>query len=168
MPGSAPGAGTKPVTSETRILWGPALFKTGPDLDHSCPDVIDVTGRLRILVFGPMQFLTGGAWRLTVQFAVNGPAARYPYIVQFIHGDSLVEATVQPARSGTYEVSLDNHFALDAVAALRLWLGRAAFDGDLIFMGARVEALAEPPPESELKRPLAPMQVPVAPDLKPD
>ena len=66
-------------------------------------------------------------------------AARNPFILQFIHGECLAEQAFQPAGAGEYEIALQTSFDHDAVAALRLWLGRAAFHGQLRFHGATVE-----------------------------
>lgn len=119
--------------------WDRDLFRTGEGTDEVCPPAIDITGAMRVLVFGPMRILPAGAWRLNVCFALSAEAARYPYILQFIHGDSLVEQRFQPTGAGRFDISLENTFEADAVAALRLWLGGAAFHGCLRFFGAVAE-----------------------------
>ena len=130
------------------IWWGRELFKTGPDLDQPCPEAIDVTGSMRVLVFGPMLILPAGPWRLAARFALTAEAARNPFILQFIHGQDLAEQTFRPTGPGAYEVALETSFGLDAVAALRLWLGRAAFHGELRFQGASVQRPAGYDPAS--------------------
>lgn len=124
---------------EQAIWWDRKLFTAGPELADPCPEVIDVTGRHRVLVFGPMLLLKAGPQRLTARFALSAAAARNAFILQFIHGEQLAEQTFQPTGAGEYAVSLETNFALDAVAALRLWTARAAFDGELRFLGASVD-----------------------------
>lgn len=135
------------TTKDKTIRWDRKLFSSGPVMGEPCPDVIDITGRHRILVFGPMLVLPAGRWRLTARFSLSAEAADNPFILQFIHGDSLVEQAFRPAGPGEYELSLDNGFELDAVAALRLWVARAAFHGELRFHGASVERLEPPEPQ---------------------
>lgn len=127
------------MTAPQAVTWGRDLFRTGEGTDEACPAAIDITGPMRVLVFGPMRVLPAGGWRLTASFALSAEAARYPYILQFIHGESLVEQRFQPAGEGRFDISLENTFEADAVAALRLWLGGAAFHGCLQFFGAVAE-----------------------------
>jgi hypothetical protein len=131
------------------IRWDRSLFATGPDMSTPCPEVLDVTGRHRVLVFGPMLPLPAGRWRLAVRFSLSREAAGHDYILQFIHGAALSERRFRPTAAGLYEVDIVNAFAQDAVAALRLWNGRALFQGELRFNGARVTRLpAEEPAEA--------------------
>jgi hypothetical protein len=127
------------------LWWDRRLFKSGAALDQPCPKVIDVTGRMRVLVFGPMIILPAGQWRLRARFGLSPDAALHSYILQFIHGDSLIEQRLQPAAGGEFEVVLENGFAVDAMVALRLWLADPAFHGELGFIGASVERLGPHP-----------------------
>lgn len=127
------------MSAMDRVGWDRDLFQTGEGTDKACPPAIDITGPMRVLVFGPMRILPAGAWTLTTRFALSSEAARHPYILQFIHGDSLVEQRFQPTGAGRFDISLENTFEADAVAALRLWLGGAAFHGCLQFFGAVAE-----------------------------
>ena len=156
MPRSAPIVKAKPMPPEaTRLVWGRDQFTAGPGLDQPCPEVIDVTGRMRALVFGPMVVVPAGRWRLTVRVALSEDASRHGYILQFIHGEQLAELRFKPCGAGTYTLEVDNGFALDAMAALRFWLADPAFHGELLFLGAEVERLADEPSASEGKAELA-------------
>jgi hypothetical protein len=126
----------KPVAP---LWWGRELFATGPEMGVPCPEVLDVTGRHRVLVFGPMEVLPAGRWRLTACFELSREAARNDYILQFIHGGELAEQTFRPSGPGRYEIALTTNFGQDAAAALRLWNARAVFHGELRFLGASVE-----------------------------
>jgi hypothetical protein len=122
--------------------WSPDQFKGGGAGDDPIAGEIDITGRMRPLVVGPMTPLAAGRWRLTVRFALDRRAAAHPYILQFIHGENLVERHFQPAGPGEYALNLDNEYPHDALMALRLWLAEPAFDGKLYFLGAEAQPLA--------------------------
>ncbi len=130
------------VAEASAVEWSREVLTVDEPGVMPCPETIDITGRERLLVFGPMQILPAGAWRLEVRLHLSEAAARNPYVLQFILGLNLKEVRFQPHGAGEYRVSLDNQFDKDAHAALRLWLARAAFHGELRFLGASVQRLA--------------------------
>ena len=71
--------------------------------------------------------------------AVRRPAAKHPYMFQFVLGYSLVELRFPPTKVGVFEIPLENQTTVAAATALRLWNARPAFQGVLRFEGARVE-----------------------------
>ncbi|HET9160754.1 MAG TPA: hypothetical protein VFN88_09080 [Caulobacteraceae bacterium] len=123
------------------VCWSADAFRAGDASEEPLDNPVDITGRMRALVVGPMAPLGGGRWRLTVRFSLDEDAAGHPYILQFIHGDSLVEQHFQPAGAGEYAISLDNSYPHPGLIALRLWVAEPAFDGKLFFQGAEAQPL---------------------------
>lgn len=128
--------GVSGASADEPIWWDRSMFAAGPDMSVPCPEILDVTGRHRVLVFGPMKVLAAGRWRLAVRFGLSSEAAGHDYILQFIHGDALAERWFRPTAGGEFEVEIINASSQDAVAALRLWNARALFHGELCFHGA--------------------------------
>jgi hypothetical protein len=139
-----PGASGASVAGP--IWWDRSMFATGPDMSVPCPEILDVTGRHRVLVFGPMKVLPAGSWRLGVRFGLSSEAAGHDYILQFVHGEALAERWFRPTAGGEFEVEISNAFSQDALAALRLWNARALFYGELRFHGATATRLKGRPP----------------------
>jgi hypothetical protein len=122
--------------------WSRDLFSYGDRPDETCPELIDVTGRARILVFGPYLTLPAGRWRATVEFELCRDSAKRPYLIEFGAGAdfSRVETRATGAQRAT--VSVEHQFAAPAPVEIRIWLARAAFHGSLAFAGAKIEAAA--------------------------
>jgi len=145
----APALAPTAAAAAEEIWWDRSAFATGVDMSIPCPEVLDVTGRHRVLVFGPMKVLPAGRWRLAARFALSPDAAGHDYILQFIHGGALAERRFRPTASGEFEVALVNEFDHDAAAAIRLWNARALFHGELRFHGALVTRESAPPPTKQ-------------------
>lgn len=122
-------------------VWDLRAFTSGGPDGPPLPAQIDITGAARNLVFGPMDILSRGRWRMTARFRLCKHAARRRYIYQFIFGDSVEEMVLQPTGPGEYQLGLENSYAHDGHAALRLWLAEPAFHGALQFLGASAEPL---------------------------
>ncbi len=145
MPSSTPLA-LHPANKAPRLRvgetwWDRGAFWNGDEPAEPCPAAIDVTGRSRILVFGPRKELGAGRWRVTARFELNADAGLYPYILQFDDRVHLAEERFGPMGTGLYEVSVDNGWPTPAVVELRLWLLMHAFHGELRFHGAKIEQL---------------------------
>jgi hypothetical protein len=94
---------------------------------------VDITGRIRYLVYGPFIHLPPGSWSATVIFGLSSEATRIPYIVEVFAGTRLTHVRVEPEREGVVEVNL--HFTIeesvDQPVQIRIHTERAAFDGRL-------------------------------------
>jgi hypothetical protein len=130
-----------------KMWWDRSIFISDEQASGgSCPPVIDVTGRARILVHGPNQKLPAGVWRATVFLHLSPDAAHRRIGVQFgpepdyttvdlplgVAGDHKVELTLTAHEAQRYQI--------------RLWLKKAAFHGEIRFAGASVERIADLPP----------------------
>lgn len=123
------------------IHWGRERFVRHDHSTEPCPAEVDVSGRIRNLIFGPMEGVPAGRWRLTVRLHISDAAARVPYNLQFIFGHGVTERPFQVFGGGTFDVSLENQSDIDAPVALRLWNSRPAFSGAIRFEYATLELL---------------------------
>lgn len=116
------------------------LFTANPEM-QPCPPSIDVTGRQRMLVFGPYMMLPPGQWRLTLRVRISDEAALSPYLLQWGEGANLAEEYFQPTRAGLFRFTATQSWTEPSLIEFRLWLMEAAFHGELEFLDATVENL---------------------------
>jgi hypothetical protein len=119
--------------------WDRSLFFLGDAPGEPCPPCIDITGRGRILVYGPLMALPPGRWRLSARFELCALAARHPWRVEFGVGPELTVMEIQPDGAGLYEVALEAAWGHIALAEARLWVLEPVFHGELRLHGARIE-----------------------------
>lgn len=119
--------------------WSRELFFDGDRPAEVCPEVIDITGRGRILAYGPLLALPGGDWRLSLRFELCADAARHCWRIEFAAGEALSQREVRPTGPGFYEVDTDASWTGVALAEGRLWVAEPAFHGALRLHGARIE-----------------------------
>jgi hypothetical protein len=119
--------------------WDRSLFFSGDAPSEPCPARIDITGRGRILAYGPLIALPPGAWRICLRFELCALAARHPWRLDFAAGSALATSQVQPRGAGLYEVALEARWEEIALAEARLWVAEPAFHGALALHGARIE-----------------------------
>lgn len=106
--------------------------------------MIDLTGRRRLLQFGPFVTLSQGAWEARAKVAVavrSGPIdLRFEWGVG--HDVALSSRTI--VNSGIYEVTLLKTWHAPAPVELRIWLDRAMFDGgfELLDFDVRLAAVS--------------------------
>jgi hypothetical protein len=107
--------------------------------------MIDVTGRSRYLVHGPYVVLPAGVWRATASLDICADAARRRLAVQFGVEPHYTTQDLPYGVPGHHEIGVV--FSLDEPGAtqVRILLRRAAFHGEVRFLGARVERLADLP-----------------------
>jgi len=125
-----------------RSAWWPCdLF--GKDAgDRSTGDGfwrLDITGRSRILVFGPYISLPPGDWQARLRFWVDAPAARASWRIEWGDQTGFAFHSFQPGRAGRFEVRIVHRWETAAPAVMRLVLEVPAVDGTLGFEGLHVE-----------------------------
>ena len=94
---------------------------------------VDITGRMRCLLYGPFINLPLGSWSARVVLGFSSEAAAMTYVVEAFAGSQLNHVRIQPANERIFEVDL--HFSIDASVddpvQIRIHNERAAFDGQL-------------------------------------
>jgi hypothetical protein len=120
-----------------RITWERKLFfisdePAGTELVPATRPV-DITGRIRFLVYGPFINLPRGSWSGTVIFGLSSEAAGIAYVIEVFAGIRLTHVRLEPEKEGIVEVNL--HFAIDESidqpVQIRIHTERPAFDGRL-------------------------------------
>ena len=89
----------------------------------------DLTGRSRVLRYGPYFHLSPGLWTICVRIAVHieGSPADLRFEWGVDHDVTTVSQSV--SQSGVFEVILSKRWVEAAPSELRVWLDRAMFDG---------------------------------------
>lgn len=121
--------------------WARELFRhtSTSGVVQGVPERLDITGRARILVFGPYVSLPPGDWRIRLRFWLDASAAKASWRLEW--GDQARFAThaFRPGRAGRFEVELSHRWEDAAPSELRLALDVPAVDGVLGFEGVRVD-----------------------------
>jgi hypothetical protein len=119
------------------ITWERELFFLFEDPPAQEPvaatRAIDITGRMRCLLYGPFINLPPGSWSARVILGFSAEAAGMSYVVEAFAGSQLNYVRIQPGNKHVLEVNL--HFSIDASVdhpiQIRIHSERAAFDGRL-------------------------------------
>jgi hypothetical protein len=138
------------------MIWGRDLFFVGDAPDTQANSVIDVSGPVRYLLFGPYMALPPGQWVATIVLAVSKEAANLSYSVEVLAGARftfLARGVIQPRGQGLCELSVD--FAVsestDQPIEFRIANLQNAFGGRLalahVALSPQVRARAEIPAE---------------------
>jgi hypothetical protein len=120
-----------------KITWERELFFISDEPAASQPvpatRPVDITGRIRFLIYGPFIHLPPGSWAASVIVGLSPEATRIPYIVEVFAGTRLTHIRIEPETEGIIEVNL--HFtidrSIDQPVQIRIHTERAAFDGRL-------------------------------------
>jgi hypothetical protein len=115
-----------------RITWTRELFLA--DGHRPAVQPVDVTGRVRALIYGPYIRLPLGSWAAEVVLGFSQEATDVTFVVDILSaGSQLCVASLRPPRQGVYSVNLS--FVIneqtDHPIEFRVVNERAAFDGKL-------------------------------------
>ena len=113
-----------------QITWARELFFTDDHQPATHP--VDITGRVRALIYGPYFKLPPGKWRAEVVLGFSQEAADLNFLVDVKISDSVLSTTsIRPGRQGVFTLNLS--FAIDEdnehAVEFRIMNERAAFEG---------------------------------------
>jgi hypothetical protein len=135
-----------------KIGWARDLFVVGDDPQQPATQPIDITGRIRNLLFGPYMVLPPGTWTAAVVLGFSREAAEMSYGLEFIAGHrcvSLSRTTIQPHGDRVFEATVS--FVIDDTTdqpiSLRISNERAAFEGRLVLGSVTLTPQATRRPE---------------------
>jgi len=138
---------TSPIPfSEKIFIYDERSSRNWPDWG-----VLDVTGRPRILVWGPYIALPPGMWRAVIRLGFDAAAAKHHFRVDWGSQTACVSEQVSPRTPGVYELQLDWQFEEAAPAELRLILTEGSFMGTVMFQGITVQRVPAPPPGETIR-----------------
>lgn len=126
--------------------WSERIFQYDPKASRNwdAAGQLDITGRPRILIYGPYLALPSGRWRTSIRFAVDQQAAKRAFRIDWGTQTAFVSAHVTPLEAGVYEVDLEHDWPEAALAEIRVVLLEGAFDGRFEFLGASVKFVDRP------------------------
>jgi len=121
----------------SKIVWARDLFFVGDDPYQPATRLIDITGRIRNLLFGPYIILPPGSWVATVVLGFSKEAADITYGIEFIAGPrcvSLCRTSIRPDGNRIFQATVvfTIEGSTDQPISLRISNERAAFDGHLV------------------------------------
>jgi hypothetical protein len=126
-----------------RIWCARTLLRWGDKPDEPPPEVMDITGGARSLVFGPYIYLPPGAWRLTASFDVDEEAAKRFWLVTFGSGAEFSNLDATQLTPGRHDLSIVHRLVAPGPAEFSLGVPAAAFHGELQFLGLTIELVDE-------------------------
>jgi hypothetical protein len=117
------------------LLWQAGLFFSSDSRADQPPrpvtGAVDITGRGRIVIFGPYINLPPGPWSASVVIAFSAETAGIGFVIEVYAGTQLAAARVQPAGEQVLDTNLEFTIgnSLDQPIEIRVITERAAFDG---------------------------------------
>lgn len=102
---------------------------------------IDLTGRPRILVYGPYVALPPGLWRAKVRFSIDAAAAGRQFRIDWGAQSHYASETFTPGRAGVYELELDYRWTTAEPAEVRFIIMEGCFSGAASVLGVKVSLI---------------------------
>ena len=126
-------------TSAGRAHWHPRWFHY-PEGHTGTIDrpLLDLTGRMRPVVYGPYIRLPEGRWRAELNVTVDTENSHVPLIFEWGAGVEFSRVVTTIRQAGTYAVSLEHVWEQPDAAQLRIWIQYPIFQGVLGFQGCEV------------------------------
>lgn len=114
------------------ISWARELFMA--DGQQPATQIVDITGRVRALIYGPYIKLPPGHWSAEVVLGFSHEAREMNFLVDILMGGSQVTVTnIQPVNEGVFSVNMN--FVIeegnDHAVEVRIVNERSAFDGKI-------------------------------------
>lgn len=136
-----------PVSAGTSTNWAPHWF-TYPQGARSLdgPMWIDMTGRMRPLIYGPNIYLPAGRWRADVRFSVDPERAHAPLLFEWGAGAEYCRVMVEIRHPGAYGIHLDRIWPEADGAQLRIWNSHPVFQGKIELQSCLITRVADDDP----------------------
>lgn len=129
------------------VRWDPPLFqydaRARRDVDE--PDVLDTTGRHRILMWGPYFHLPPGEWRMTVRFELDAAAARRRLRIDWGEQTHYGSHEFVAGQDGFYELTLDHVHGVVGAYEFRILVMEASFDGLIRVQDVTITRIGDAP-----------------------
>lgn len=128
-----------PPKAGASAAWGPEVFIWSADGE---PGFADLTGRRRVILYGPYLMLSAGTWKVDLVFdiAIHRAISELRFEWGILHDCDTVSQRVTVA--GRYSASLTHTWAQAGAVELRIWLDRSMFDGTLNMVSVTVSKTA--------------------------
>ena len=128
----------------TGIAWAPELFFSGEGFDEPLHGPVDMTGLPRCLMHGPEILVPPGRWSLSVAMSASPEAVGHVISVEVSGCEPVQQHLIRLPHSGEFEGTTEIVVpeSGDRALAIRFSSVRAAFDGTLSLIGARLTPYA--------------------------
>lgn len=128
------------VYAADRAFWGSEIFDVNAkDVRHNNGQVVfDLTGRPRILIFGPYIIMPAGRWRAVVRLGFSAPTAKHRYRADWGSQEVYTSYEFRPGRDGMFQLEIEYEWDKPSASEFRLLLLEGAFDGEVTFFGAEI------------------------------
>jgi hypothetical protein len=120
-----------------RLTWEPELFYLSEEpIGSSAVPLtrpVDLTGRPRIVLFGPYINLPPGSWSADVVLGFSAETAGMSFLVEVFASSQLAQSRITAGREPVVEMQLSFTIenSVDQPVQIRVWTERSAFDGRL-------------------------------------
>lgn len=113
-------------------VWPKELFlHERPAKPDAGGDIFDLTGRRRIIRYGPYIEMPIGLWQAVIPFTLWLDSAIVEIRIEWGSSLKVISATEVIRQSGRYEVTLTQAWDKVEPCEIRIWLDRAVFDGTI-------------------------------------
>lgn len=145
--------GGRPVVGAPATEWALDALNYEARIVRAATSVreIDLTGRPRILVYGPYVALPPGLWRAKIRFSVDDAAAAgRQFRIDWGTQAHYASETFTPGRPGVFDLELDYRWIAAEPAEVRFIVIEGCFSGMASFIGVQVSLIGAaddtPPP----------------------
>lgn len=103
---------------------------------------VDLTGRRRVIQYGPYLMLSAGTWKVDLVFdiSIHRAVSELRFEWGILHDCETISKRVTVA--GRYSASMTHSWAAAGPVELRIWLDRSMFDGTLKVLSVTVSRIA--------------------------
>lgn len=92
---------------------------------------IDLTGRPRIIVYGPYFDMPKGRWKLVCTLSVDDYASRYLFRVDWGGTEAFVSQEFRPRHAGVFEIEMVYDWETPGICEFRLLVTEGVFHGEI-------------------------------------
>jgi hypothetical protein len=106
------------------------------------PGATDLTGKRRLIQFGPYLLLSSGTWTAELVFELSIERAITELRFDWGDGVDVTSVSQRITAAGVYSVTLTKSWDRPTTTELRIWLDRSMFDGSLKVLSTKITRTA--------------------------
>lgn len=129
------------IGAPLRLVWPRTMFNAGDAPQEICPATVDLTGRSRILLFGPYFSIPSGFWRVSAFFVADQNAEGAAIRLEMNFDGQIIASDIESVAAGAFAATFSFQLDSAGVADFRVWSLRPRLSGALNFAGLCLERL---------------------------
>ncbi len=118
-------------TQGSAVWSGPVLTWQKPPTHAGGFSSLDLTGRPRIIVYGPYFDMPQGRWKAVFTLSVDDYASRYLFRADWGGIEDFISQEFRPQRPGVFEIEMVYDWATPGVCEFRLLVMEGVFHGEI-------------------------------------